>query len=95
VVTTLDRVLAPFPGHRDVQWGLAVAFVGLGIVAAWGLVIASLAGSFPGAVRAVFTPFHDRFTRGRAVWLGAVCVGALVIWSAWAFEIASAAGLMG
>jgi hypothetical protein len=79
------------------RWAPAAAglFVGVGACALWWTVVGLLAGSFPGAVRAAFVPFHDRFTRGRGYGIAAVCFFVLIVWSAWAFEIASAAGLTG
>jgi hypothetical protein len=94
VVTTLDRVLAQFPGNREVERMLAVAFAGVGVFALWGLILGALGATFPGLVRGVFCPLCAGHRRGRGVWLAVVSLLVLVIWGVAAFEIAANAGLV-
>jgi hypothetical protein len=95
VVTTLDKVLGQFPGNREVEWVLGVAFAGVGVFALWGLVLGSLSAAFPGLVRGVFCPLCDGHRRGRGVWLAVISLLVLIIWCVAAFEIAANAGLIG
>jgi hypothetical protein len=63
VVTTLDKLLATFPGPRDVQETLAVGLAGVGVCSMWWMIVAGLAAAFPGAVRATFHPLYGGFER--------------------------------
>jgi hypothetical protein len=92
--TSLDRTVAPFPGNREVQRVLATLFLGAGLVAFWGVVVGSLGGLFPGAVRAVFCPLCDRFRGKHGWWLAGSSLVGLVVWAGWAYDLAADAGLL-
>lgn len=94
VVTTLDRVLERFPGNREVQTVLLVAFTGIGAFALWGTILGSLGAAMPGVVRGVFCPLCADYRRGRGVRLAVVSLLVLIGWSVAAFEIAANAGLV-
>src|SRR5262249_38696233 len=97
VVTTLDRVLALFPGNQDVRERLAAAVLGAGAVlfGFWWASLGALAGSFPATVRAVFLPICNGFERKHGWRLAAVSLAVLFFWGVLAYEIAADAGLTG
>ena len=94
VTTTLDKVLRQFPGNRDTKEILAVGFAGLGVFAAWVLILSTAGAVFPRLVRSVFCPLCDGYRRSHAAWFSVLAVLALVIWCVAAFEIAANAGLV-
>lgn len=89
------QLLAAIPVH--VEWAAAAAalFVGVGAVAMWWTVLGFVSATFPGAVRAVFLPLLNRFERRHGLLLAVPCLVVAVIWCAAAFELASAAGVIG
>jgi hypothetical protein len=89
------QLLAAIPVHPEWAPAAAGLFVGVGAVAIWWTVLGFVSATFPGAVRAVFLPLLNRFERRHGLMLALPALVVAVIWCAAAFEIASAAGVVG
>jgi hypothetical protein len=92
--TGLDRLLAAFPVVPAAREVAAVAFLSVGVLAAWWGVLGCVAGAFPGLVRGLVFPFHGLFCGRRAGWLGTGGLVLLALWAAAAYRLAEAAGLI-
>jgi hypothetical protein len=89
------QLLAAIPVHFEWAPAAAGLFVGVGAVAIWWTVLGFVSATFPGAVRGVFLPLLNRFERRHGLMLAVPALVVAVIWCAAAFEIASAAGVVG
>ncbi|MCI0701998.1 MAG: hypothetical protein L0241_13025 [Planctomycetia bacterium] len=78
------------------EWAPVAAglFVGAGALVLWWTILGFVSASFPQTVRAVFTPFCDRFERRHGLWIAGPCLALSVAWCAVAFDVVSAAGLI-
>jgi hypothetical protein len=94
VVTTLDRLQAPFPGPQAVKDVLAVLFLGAGLCAFWWGLLGFVAGSFPGFVRGLFLPLLNGFDAKHGRRLGVVCAILFVMWAGFAYRLATEAGVI-
>jgi hypothetical protein len=94
VVTSLDRVLAPFSGSRDTREALSALFLGAGLLGVWWLIVGMLAVSFPATGRAVFPPLCNGLQRRHGWKLAGLAVVLLLAWGVAAFEIAAEVGLL-
>jgi hypothetical protein len=90
-----DRaLLAAVPVAPEFAPVVAGLFVGFGALVLWGTVVGFVSATFPGAVRATFTPLCDRFERRHGSWLGWTCLALSIAWCAAAWNVASGAGLV-
>lgn len=93
VQTTLDKLLATFPGNREVQETLAIMLMGVGVCSTWWMLVAGLATAFPGAARATFFPLYGSFERKhgcRALTISAMCFAVFFVL---AWEVVAKSGL--
>jgi hypothetical protein len=89
------QLLAAIPVRSEWAPAAAGLFVGVGAVAVWWTILGFVSATFPGAVRGVFLPLLNRFERRHGLMLAVPALVVAVIWCAAAFEIASAAGVVG
>jgi hypothetical protein len=94
VVTTLDRILAPFPGNRDVRDALGVLFLGTGMLALWLTGIGLTAGRFPCTVQSAFVPLCNGFGGKTARRVGLVSLMIFAVWCGVGSRLLQDAGLM-
>lgn len=89
------QLLAAIPVEPQFAAAAAGLFVGAGACAAWWTLLGVLGGMFPGAVRAVFFPLTTRFRASHGWTVAVPCAVAVAFWCAAAYQIASAAKVMG
>lgn len=89
------QLLAAIPVHQEWASVAAGLFVGVGAVAIWWTILGFVSATFPGAVRGVFLPLLNRFERRHGLMLAVPALVIAVVWCAAAWEVASAAGVMG
>ncbi len=94
VETTLDKLLADFPGSESTREVTAGVFVGVGVVAFWWAILGFIAGMMPRAIRATFYPLCQRFEGRFAHRAGLVCLLVIAIWCGLAYRIITDAGLL-
>jgi hypothetical protein len=94
VVTTLDRLQAPFPGSPAVKDVLSVLFLGAGLYALWLGVLGLLAAALPGFTRGLFFPLLNGFEARHGRRLGVACLVVFALWAGFAYRIGAEAGVL-
>jgi len=94
IVTSLDRVHAQFPGDQAVQQNLARLFLGCGAFTLWWAILGLVRSLFPRLVREVLFPLCQQVVERRISRIGVVCLALFAIWCAFAYQIATNAGLL-